>query len=81
VAAPAKERLDVRGLPPCEPMERILARLDAMPDGCRLEAVLDRDPALLYPILDARGWRWRRIALTADRCELLIWAAGVERGR
>lgn len=68
--------IDVRGLPPCEPMDRILASLDALPDGGRLEAVLDRDPVFLYPLLEERGWRWRRVVLTPDRCQILIWRDG-----
>lgn len=73
MAESATEFVDVRGLPPCQPMERILACLETLPAGARLRAVLDRDPVFLYPILDERGWRWRGVLLTPDRCEILIW--------
>jgi hypothetical protein len=55
--------LDVRGLPPPEPLVAILRLIDACdPDG---EAVLivhlDRDPVFLYPELAERGWAAQRM--------------------
>ena len=54
MAASGGERaIDVRGLPPCEPMERILAACDALQPGQRLRALLSREPLPLFPILDS----------------------------
>ncbi|MBI2767189.1 MAG: DUF2249 domain-containing protein [Chloroflexi bacterium] len=50
--------LDNRGLQPPEPMVRILEALQALPEGDRLEAIMDREPVLLYPELERRGFAW-----------------------
>lgn len=68
--------LDVRGLPPCEPMERILAGSDQLLPGQRLRALVSREPLPLFPILQQRGFDWRVIAVMEGRCELLVWRAG-----
>ena len=64
-------RLDLRGLEPPEPMVRILAALDELPDGVRLQVVLDREPHPLYRILARNGYahaaRWER-----DGCVVVI---------
>ena len=55
--------LDVRGLEPPAPLERILAALDGLADGDRLEVILDREPYPLYRILVRDGYayaaRWQ----------------------
>jgi uncharacterized protein (DUF2249 family) len=50
--------LDNRGLQPPEPMVRILEALQALPDGDKLEVMMDREPVLLYPELERRGFAW-----------------------
>jgi uncharacterized protein (DUF2249 family) len=54
--------LDLRGLQPPEPMERVLDALDLLADGGTLEAILDREPHPLYRILARNGYacsaRW-----------------------
>lgn len=55
--------VDVRGLPPPEPMVRILELLDS----ARFDSLLvhhDREPRLLYPELAERGWEWQRLPAT-----------------
>ena len=52
--APA-DTLDNRGLPPPEPMLRILSTLERLAPGAVLEAWTDREPLHLYPELEARG--------------------------
>lgn len=52
-----KRFLDVRGLPPCEPLERTLAALDELPSD-DLEVLIHREPHPLYGILAERGYRW-----------------------
>jgi uncharacterized protein (DUF2249 family) len=51
--------LDLRALPPPEPMERVLAALDVLPDGARLRVLLAREPHPLYGILARTGYRWQ----------------------
>ncbi|HFD78845.1 MAG TPA: DUF2249 domain-containing protein [Gammaproteobacteria bacterium] len=70
----AARRLDVRGLEAPEPLERILAELELMEAGEQLEVTHWREPLLLYPILDARGWRHRTRHDEADDTWLIrIW--------
>ncbi len=54
--------IDVRGLPPPQPLVAILRQLESHGhDGRPLVVHHDRDPALLYPELAERGWRADRI--------------------
>jgi len=50
--------IDNRGLQPPEPMVRILDALTNLPDGDELIALMDREPLLLYPELERRGFAW-----------------------
>lgn len=77
--APQARRVDVRGLVPCAPMEKILAALDDPATNGRVHAILDRDPIHLYPILEQRGFDWRVLVDDEDHFELLIYpAAGIQ---
>lgn len=64
-------RLDLRGLQPPEPMERVLEALDLLADGTALEVILDREPHPLYRILARNGYastsQWQ-----ADGCRVTI---------
>lgn len=65
-AAPAAEaiwpepvwNLDLTDLPPPEPMERILSRLETMQDGEVLFALIGREPVFLFNELKRRGHEW-----------------------
>jgi len=50
--------IDNRGLQPPEPMVRILSELGALDEGQELVALMDREPLLLYPELERRGFAW-----------------------
>ncbi|MFC5549185.1 DUF2249 domain-containing protein [Massilia aerilata] len=54
--------LDLRGLQPPEPMERVLDALDLLAGDAILEVILDREPHPLYRILARNGYtctaRW-----------------------
>lgn len=50
--------LDNRGLSPPEPMVRILHELGLLEPGEELVAIMDREPMLLYPELERRGFAW-----------------------
>ena len=47
--------LDARGLEPPQPMMQILAAVERLPAGAKLNARTDRKPLHLYPELQARG--------------------------
>lgn len=47
--------LDLQGLFPPEPMIEILREIDCG-TGCPIIVHMDRDPVLLYPELEDRGW-------------------------
>jgi len=51
-------RIDNRGLLPPEPMLRILEAIESIENGDRVVAVMDREPLLLYPELERRGFAW-----------------------
>ncbi len=53
------ELLDVRGLPPCEPFDRIIAALDALPAGDTQEVLIHREPVPLYDWLRENGFAWQ----------------------
>jgi uncharacterized protein (DUF2249 family) len=55
-AAEAPGALDVRGLPPPQPMVRVLERLDCLAPGATLTVLHERRPMFLYPQLDDRGF-------------------------
>jgi uncharacterized protein (DUF2249 family) len=68
--------LDNRGLEPPEPMVRILEALNDLAGGAELTAHLDREPLLLYPHLETRGFA-HRIDAEADGSYLIhIWREG-----
>jgi len=52
--------LDLRNLPPPEPMEQILDAVQALAPGDWIEALTPFWPAPLLPILELQGCAWRR---------------------
>lgn len=50
--------IDNRGLQPPEPMVRILTALTSLEDGQQVVALMDREPLMLYPELERRGFSW-----------------------
>ena len=52
--------LDLRNLPPPEPMERILDAVQSLRPGDSIEALTPFWPAPLLPILESQGCAWRR---------------------
>lgn len=47
--------LDLRGLPPPEPLVRTLEAVEALPDGGELVVLTERRPVHLLPLLVERG--------------------------
>jgi len=71
--AAARERvLDVRGLEPPEPMERVLAVIAQLELGEALRMVHHREPFPLYEILKQRGFGYNTTALPDGHYEILI---------
>ncbi|MHB1292136.1 MAG: DUF2249 domain-containing protein [Sulfuricella sp.] len=68
--------LDVRGLEPPEPLEKALEAAAALRPGECLCMVHDREPCLLYPLLDKRGFLHLTEAQAEDHFEILIWRKG-----
>lgn len=50
--------VDNRGLEPPEPMVRILTALNELEPQGELVALMDREPLMLYPELERRGYTW-----------------------
>ena len=65
--------LDVRGLEPPQPLEQALEASALLAPGQRLRMIHHREPCLLYPLLEKRGFCHRTADADADRFELLIW--------
>jgi hypothetical protein len=55
-SAAGSTHIDVRGLPPPQPLVRILQLVDRSEDGGPIIVHHERDPALLYAELTERGW-------------------------
>lgn len=60
-SGPDGVHVDVRGLPPPQPLVRILQLVASVPEGSLVTVHHDRDPLLLYPELAQIGWSAQRI--------------------
>lgn len=67
--------IDVRGLPPPQPLVDILRLLGATPAGRVVIAHLERDPLLLYPELAQAGWQAERLPAAGGEVRLRLTAA------
>ncbi|MEN1925889.1 DUF2249 domain-containing protein [Luteimonas sp. MJ293] len=65
--------LDLRHLPPPEPMERILDAVTALAPGESIDALTPCWPAPLLPILEAQGCAWRREPAADGHARILIF--------
>ncbi|HLC27722.1 MAG TPA: DUF2249 domain-containing protein, partial [bacterium] len=82
VAAPSVESetekagevsIDVRGLEPPQPMERILAALNRLQSGQRLLVIHERRPMFLFPRLAERGFSYEINEEETGKVILRIW--------
>jgi uncharacterized protein (DUF2249 family) len=64
--------LDVRGLLPPEPLERVLEALDQVTPHTHLRMLIDREPLPLYRILERNGYRYRTNMLDGGTVEVEI---------
>ena len=67
--------LDVRGLEPPEPLEKVRDALERLPAGERLCMLIDREPRPLYRILANNGFTYSTAALPGFLYEVTIWHA------
>lgn len=65
--------LNVCGLEPPEPMERVLDAISQMGRGQRLRMLIDREPRPLYRILDKNGFAYEAHCRPDYLYEILIW--------
>ena len=68
-----KITLDVRGLEPPEPLERVLDALSSLRTDQQLCMQIDREPFPLYRILDANGFNHKTDPMPDFSYEVLIW--------
>ena len=66
--------LDLTGLEPPEPLQRVLDALADLPPEDRLRVQLRREPFPLYAMLRPMGYEWSGDQ-RGDGFELLIWGA------
>lgn len=67
--------LNVCGLEPPEPLERVLDALDRLVPGKTLHMLIDREPRPLYRILQRNGYRYQAVLRDDGRYEIAIQTA------
>lgn len=65
--------VDVCGLEPPEPLERVLDALSHLEAGRRLRVVIGREPFPLYRILENNGYAYSTSSRADYLYEVLIW--------
>jgi len=65
--------LDVRGLPPPEPMEQVLDALATLKPDQELRVAIDREPFPLYGILAEKGFSYSTEMIAAHHFQMRIW--------
>ena len=64
--------IDVRGLPPPQPMVSILALVESIRDATAVVVHHERDPLFLYPELAEIGWTSERLDAPEGEVRLLL---------
>lgn len=70
------QRIDLRGMPPPEPLVLTLETVEALAVGEVMEGCYDRDPVLLYPELDTRGHHYQSEKRSASEYRVRIRRGG-----
>ena len=65
--------LDVRGMEPPEPLQRVLETIGDFAPGDRLKLIIDCEPNPLYRILDRNGYAHETVPGTTSQREITIW--------
>lgn len=66
--------LDIRGMEPPEPLDRVLTAIAGFDRGDTLKILSDYEPGPLYRILDRDGFRHHAEAGAGASVEITIWA-------
>jgi len=66
-------QIDVCGLEPPEPLERVLEGLTRLAAGQRLRVLIPREPHPLYSILERNGYLHETTCREDYLYEILIW--------
>jgi TusA-related sulfurtransferase len=69
------QELDVRGLPPPEPFEKVVSALKSLPPEGALRVYIHREPFPLYEILRDTGYTWQTVGVADGDFEILITRA------
>lgn len=81
IAIPTRvHHLDVRGLEPPEPLEKVLDALELLRDGEQLCMLIEREPRPLYRILANNGFVYRTATLPGFLYEVTIWRGDAREG-
>lgn len=64
--------LDLRGLPPPQPLVTILRLLRTLPAGSSVDVRLERDPLMLYPELAQIGWQAQTVHVEPGDVQLRL---------
>lgn len=67
-----EQLLDTRHMRMPEPLLAALSALDALAPGMCLRLLTEREPLLLYPLLETRGFRYTRLGAGPDGWQVLI---------
>jgi uncharacterized protein (DUF2249 family) len=67
--------LDIRGMEPPEPLERVFAAIADFARDDTLKILSDYEPTPLYRMLERDGFRHHVDAGADAPCEITIWAA------
>ena len=65
--------LDVRGMEPPEPLERVLETVGRFAPGDRLKLIIDCRPLPLFKILERNGFAFREAPGAESLYEISIW--------
>lgn len=65
-------QIDVRGLPPPEPFEKIMNALQTLPADTELLVQIHREPYPLYDVLRDSGYIWQTEMLAEDNYRIII---------
>jgi len=68
--------LDIRGMEPPEPLERVLGTIADFRQGDTLRILSDFEPLPLYRILERDGFEHRAEPGADAPCEITIWSRG-----
>jgi uncharacterized protein (DUF2249 family) len=66
--------LDVRGMEPPEPLERVIEAIGDFTPGDTLRLVIDCEPKPLFRVLQANNYQWRVEPGAESNYEITIWA-------